>query len=464
MAPPDRTVAADYHFYAYDNEQATPWTLGAAQPNRNGLQFYSMVKDLEGLRAYGATRNVPNIALTNAGAGIVVGSKTRYTKVLSFGGGGANAPAVVITGGIHAREWVAPTMAYLLAEYLIKNYRRNNPPRPYQRTIRDLVNSRRIIIAPMLNPHGNSYTVYGQDAGARLWRKNRRALPTTQGGWDNTLQTNNVTNPPLLNLNQPAPVAPNLARYDVPIYRQPVRAPDPITIAPGAVVGVDLNRNCSTPGWGFHCPVAAGWIDPERLGTSGNPRREDYFGPNRSSELETQNIEAGLAAVAGAAGGLGTSIDYHSYGKYILYPSEADYGGAVTPAYTALGQILQCLIGPKANPWFYDYKLGTPLATVGYDAVGTLGDRIALTHNARAFVIELDPNDENVGFELPENQIQTVFEKNIRGALGLIAAAGIVSAVQNTRNWVGYSHRAITTNEQIYSGWNVFSRGNRLPA
>jgi len=460
MPPPTRITAADYHFYAYNNDEKTPWTLGSAQPDRGALQFYSMVNDLEGLRAYGASRRVPNISLTNAGAGIKVGSNTRYTKVLSFGGRAANSPAVVITGGIHAREWIAPAMAYLLAEYLVMNYQRDHPAQPYQGTLRDLVDNRRIIIAPMLNPHGNSYSVYSPEKDARMWRKNRRALPRTKEGWAAALTTDDAPNPPLLNVNVPAPEAPNLARYDVPVYRK-LGEQNAVTIGPGAQFGVDLNRNCSTPAWGHHVPEADG-----RPGRSGEPGQEDYFGPRRSSERETLNIESRIADAA-RRGGIGTAIDYHSYGKAIGYPTETGYRVAgLAPGYTALGQILQCLIGPELYPDPYDYQLSR---TIEYETVGTIDDHIALMHGARAFVIELDPadpydsKDPNSGFALPEDQIQSVFEKNIRGALALIAAAGIASQVTNTRTSSRFERRTINSGERVYRGWNVFGRGNRLP-
>ena len=92
-----------------------------------------------------------------------------------------------------------------------------------------------------------------------------------------------------------------------------------------------------------------------------------------------------------------------------------------------------------------------------------MGDRAAHTHTARAFVVSLAPASANPGFQLPENQIQTVFEKNIRGALALIASAGQASTVSNTRNWVGYGHRTITSGESQFLNWNVFGRGNQLP-
>ena len=131
-APPVRAVATDYHFHAYDYPNSAaqgPWGLSVAQPTRNNWQFYSMVQDLIGLRDWGAFIGVPNITLTDVGAPTVRG---RRTKMLSFGNAGnvANRPTVVITGGIHAREWAAIEFAYLMAEYLIRNYPAARPEPP----------------------------------------------------------------------------------------------------------------------------------------------------------------------------------------------------------------------------------------------------------------------------------------------------------------------------------------------
>lgn len=459
MPPPIRTVPGNYHFYAYDYAGSAAWTPSAAQPARGGLTFYSMSQDVAALAAWGALQNVPNIALQNMNIPGAGGAPARNTQVLSFGGpvgaGAANAPAVVFTGGIHAREWVAPAMTYLLAEYLIRNYS-PAPATAHEIALANLIDTRRIVIVPMLNPHGNMETVFGANQNARMWRKNRRQMPLAAPGWAALLL---APNPPLQNINVPLPVAPNLARYDVPVYRSAPLQTNAVVIPPaaggGPYEGVDLNRNCDTAGWGNHCPPNA---------SSGLPNQQDYFGPRTASETETQNIQAVLTNVANAAGGLASSIDYHSYSQAILYPSEAFYAGNVNANYTALGQVLQKLIGPAEEPWWsYDYSLGTPLQIVKYDAVGSLGDRAALTHNARSFVVELDPSDKDPGFELPEGDIQTVFEKNIRGALALIASAGLPSTVANTRNWVGYGHRTITSGEAQFLNWNVFGRGNQLP-
>ncbi len=189
MPIPTRAADTDYHYYAYrydGDAGAAPWALSVPQPKRSGYQFYSMRRNLAGLAAEGATKLVPNIHLQQLGLPCAAqddpANNNYYVQALSFGGN-ANAPIVLITGGIHAREWIAPAMAYLLAEYLIRNYT-TTPAGDYQIAIRDLVDTRQIYIVPMLNPVGNWYTVFSTNPGTpRNWRKNRRRFPVTLPQW-----------------------------------------------------------------------------------------------------------------------------------------------------------------------------------------------------------------------------------------------------------------------------------------
>ncbi len=104
--------------------------------------------------------------------------------------------------------------------------------------------------------------------------------------------------------------------------------------------------------------------------------------------------------------------------------------------------------------------MGTCREVLNYDAVGTLADYMAIQKNAYAFTIELDPPNDGIsgGFNLPETQIRTVFERNIRGALGFIAAAGIDLEMKCCS-----THTIKTTSVNKFVGWNVFGRGNQLP-
>ncbi|WP_437952430.1 M14 family zinc carboxypeptidase [Sorangium sp. So ce296] len=457
MPPPQRTASDHYHFYTYDYPaSAAPWTLSPAVVTRNNMQFYSMQQDLQGLADYAATRGVPGIHIFRAGATVPddVGVDRDMT-VLAFGGG-LGRPAAIITGGIHAREWVAPAIAYLIAEYLIVNYTAA-PVGRYQTAIRNLVDNRRLYFVPMLNPNGNWYTVYSTAANSRYWRKNRDTLPTTQAGWLAALQRGvpPAPNRPFVNV---AATGANVS-YETPLYARPLPGRNsPFTIVPAAVFGVDLNRNATTTYSGYNTFYNG------RPDNNTDPTSESYFGPSRASALETRNIEATIAHIrTNVRVNVDTTIDYHSYAQQILYPTEASDRGFVDASYKSLGLILQALIATSLSwSWSYQYGLGTPVSQIKYDAVGTLADHCATQANARAFVIELDPSGNLglAGFELPENKIMGVFEKNIRAALALIAAAGQPS--QATARRILY-HSINSASEQEFMDWDVFGRGNQLP-
>ena len=347
MPPPIRRTEDDYHFHTYDFLNAQAWQATTV-PNHG--DFYSLVADLEGLRAFGVQNGVPNIDL-DYGPPIDTGGRRLMT--LRFGN--PQQPAVLITGGIHAREWIAPEMVYLLAEYLVANYT-TAVATPYQRELRQIVDSRWIHITPMLNPNGNHFTVFqDSDLAAkclpRQWRKNLRTLPTDQDEWEAALTTNGEANPPFKNVTIDDG---NECSYDVPDYDGvrgiPPGKPRLRTITPAEdQTGVDLARNFSTQAWGYD----ANPDDKEK--TSSQSRSESYFGPAARSEAETAYVESYVDRLYN----LRTSIDYHAYGQYIVYPSEAHHRDLIDGGYRQLGVVLGALIGPPA------YTLGTPKSTMG---------------------------------------------------------------------------------------------------
>ncbi|MGH3168548.1 MAG: M14 family zinc carboxypeptidase, partial [Trebonia sp.] len=224
MAPPVRTKDNDYYYHSYDYNGSGasdkgPWKRSDAQPDRHDWEFYSLVQDLQGLVDFGHGR-VPNLQVNDIGAVIPGGLGTTHTKQLSFGSDQTTAPTVVITGGIHPREWVASEFVYLLAEYVIMHYK-TDPQNEYERAIKALVDTRRIRIIPMLNPAGIYHTVFSAGDEARYLRKNLRPLPDTPNGWVEALTTpgqhRRVENPPFENVLAP-PQPSDLAQYDVPDY------------------------------------------------------------------------------------------------------------------------------------------------------------------------------------------------------------------------------------------------------
>lgn len=454
----DRIQATDYHYLAYSypgDDGREPLDLSQAVADRSNYQFYSLRNALQGLSNEAQEKGIPNVQHEQLGEGVTDGGNTFHLLALSFGGD-AVAPVreVVITGGVHAREWIAPIMAYLLAEYLIKNYSAN-PVGVYQTAIRNLVNSTRIHILPLLNPAGNWYSVFSDAQGARLWRKNRRRLPTDPSDWaldlGLDLEAQTQGHPPLRNVVE----GETRVTYQAPLWPARAGAPldyDNLVIALGEqapqYIGVDVNRNFNTPCWGYESAA----------NDEGQPSGLSYFGPNRASEAEAAALIGFLSAHTVSA-----AIDYHSFGQCIIYSGE---DRQPTAADVSNGRALQTVICSQLNPsWSdsYDYRLGTVFQMVNYRASGTVADYMALRRNALAFTIELSPKDDGVGFELPENQIMATFEANIRGALGFIASAGRNQDQVVAGGWIS-RHGVAGTHYGTFATWNVFGRGNRLPA
>jgi hypothetical protein len=458
-----------YHTYTYPGDGGAafgPFVSSGGLPAAGGAQFYSLTQDMQGLFAWGAANGVPNMAL-NAVPGMAATPGGNQTLVLSFGAApGANVPAVVFTGGIHAREWIAAEFTYLLAEYLCRNYVLA-PASIYRWSLRRLVNSRRIYIAPMLNPDGNLWTVFTLPAGPqRLWRKSRRALPLAPGpvGVPGTWLAE-LTNNGALGAAPPPFAAVGLvggnASYHVPQYDPangiPPGGPAAFTARQLALgqFGVDLNRNLATAAWGYDAQVIDQFGVAHLLGW--DPTQNMYFGPRAGSEPETANVQTLLAAAAGPAA-ISTSCDYHAHGKLILYPSETFNTGGIGTDYSILGRTLRQLVHTQGQ---LDYQLGSPAQLIQYDAVGSVIDRAAQVNQSRAFTIELDPAVNTAPrFRLPENQICPVFEKNIRGALALLAAPS------QPANWfTAYLHGLpLGLNMLWYLMWDVYGRGTQLPA
>jgi murein tripeptide amidase MpaA len=161
----------------------------------------------------------------------------RQSHALRIGPADAPArPTVVVTGGMHAREWVPPDALVNLAADLLEAHARGTGLRyGGQRfsadDIQSLVEELQIVLFPCVNPDGRHYS----QTVDPMWRKNRRR------------------------------VGPDLASH---------------------CVGVDLNRNFDAL-WDFrrHFAPDAG------VSASADPcHPQVYVGPAAASEPETQNV------------------------------------------------------------------------------------------------------------------------------------------------------------------------------
>jgi carboxypeptidase T len=169
-------------------------------------------------------------------------------------------PDVLITGGHHAREWIAVEPPIFFANQLANGYATDD-------TIKHTVDNLRIWIVPILNPDGLTYSqgsANEQTDPVRLWRKNRR--PISDGDC-------------------------------------------------GASVGIDLNRNYDFQ-WRLPEDEACPKITDD-IGASDDPRNEIYRGPKPNSEPEVKAIQSLMDDPTRHFRAL---IDYHNYSQLVLYP------------------------------------------------------------------------------------------------------------------------------------------------
>ncbi len=87
----------------------------------------------------------------------------RLIRGIRISGAAPGAPAVLLNGCQHAREWIAVMVPMYVADRLISDY--DTDP-----VVQGLVDSLEFLIIPIVNPDGYEWT-WGPD---RLWRKNRR--------------------------------------------------------------------------------------------------------------------------------------------------------------------------------------------------------------------------------------------------------------------------------------------------
>lgn len=90
------------------------------------------------------TENYPDIARMEISHATF---ESRPIRMLKIGTGGSDRPVILIEGGIHAREWIAPAFTVYLMQQLVEN--ENN---------RALIENIDWYIVPVLNPDGYEYS------------------------------------------------------------------------------------------------------------------------------------------------------------------------------------------------------------------------------------------------------------------------------------------------------------------
>ncbi len=130
--------------------------------NPLGGGWYADYKTLAEHHAYLDTLAAVNPAIAQV---VTVGTSLegRPIKGLRISGGGSGAPAFVMQGCQHAREWVTPMVNQFVADHLVRNY--GTDPE-----VTRLVDDVAWYVIPIVNVDGYHYSWTTN----RMWRKNRR--------------------------------------------------------------------------------------------------------------------------------------------------------------------------------------------------------------------------------------------------------------------------------------------------
>ena len=204
--------------------------------------------------AYPATAQL--ITLPNA----TYEGRTSHALRLGVGAPGTK-DAVVIIGGVHAREWGSCEIAINFATDLLDAYQNNlgltYGGKSFTATqIQNLLNGLHVVVFPLVNPDGRNHS----QTSEAMWRKNRN--PAYSGG-----------NP--------------------------------------SCVGVDINRN-----YDFLFDFATAFSPASGVSVSADPCDfQVYHGPSAFSESETQNVKWLLDSFPRTR----WFVDVHSYSQDMLY-------------------------------------------------------------------------------------------------------------------------------------------------
>jgi carboxypeptidase T len=210
-------------------------------------------------------------------------------------------PGVLITGGMHAREWGGSDICVAFATNLLRSYHAGTSLRYGNKTfpadvVRRILEDLDVFVIADVNPDGKAYS-QSADPGRpenSWWRKNRR-----------------------------------------------------MTGMPSGVVGVDLNRN-------FDFLWASG------IGTEADPRSFTYKGPATFSEPETRNVRWLLDD----HGAIGWHVDVHSHGELILYSWGDDENQVTSPDQNFLNPSFDGKRGVVGDSVYREYIPGSDQSMV----------------------------------------------------------------------------------------------------
>ena len=245
-------------------------------------------------------------------------------------------PVFLQMGAHHAREWPSAEHAIEWAYELVLGYRRGDA------RVRQLVDTTRTIVVPIVNPDGFNAS---REAGE------------LQGGGDGRGGTADDETINIL-------THPNEYR------RKNCR-----------LITGDEAGNCLQPAFG----LASAGVDPNRnyggfwggAGASGDPTNETYYGTGPFSEPETQNVRELVSSRQ-----VTTLITNHTFSNLVLRPPGIQVQGLTPdePIYKALGDAMAAENGYASQ---LSYQL--------YDTTGTTEDWSYYATGGLGFTFEIGP-------------------------------------------------------------------------
>jgi murein tripeptide amidase MpaA len=189
--------------------------------------------------------------------------ENRRCRAIRIGSSDAKAPAIVLLGGVHAREWGSPDILVAFAERLLSAWQCDKGIAIGNRrfrasSVQRLIDETAVYIVPQVNPDGRHHSLTVDP----LWRKNRRPAPSERDGDE-------------------------------------------------SCIGVDINRN-----FDFMWDYAKAFSSDAAVSCSTHPcDKEVFVGPAATSEPETRNV----VWLLDEHPEISYLVDVHSYGELIMY-------------------------------------------------------------------------------------------------------------------------------------------------
>ena len=135
-------------------------------PGQSYHSYQDVVRDLQNLSSlYPQVVSLESLGTSHENRDMTM---IRLSGMSKAAAQSANAPVIMYMGCHHAREHLSVEVPLMFAQYLAAEYAAGNAE------IRNLLNTREVYIAPIINPDGHVYDFVSPNSRGKMWRKNRR--------------------------------------------------------------------------------------------------------------------------------------------------------------------------------------------------------------------------------------------------------------------------------------------------